>query len=95
MTLHREAAVSDSWKWLLRRAISGGIVVVQVEKVVTRHSLKAHDVKVHSAMIDYVVEGSKEMNVQTWLSSDYHPEWSGEFRVPLSNVSPMRSMSER
>lgn len=89
VTLHREAAVSDQLEMAAATRNSGGIVVVQVEKVVTRHSLKAHDVKVHSAMIDYVVEGSKEMNVQTWLSDDYHPEWSGEYRVPLSNVSPM------
>lgn len=89
VTLHREAAVSDQLEMAAATHNSGGIVVVQVEKVVDRNSLKPHDVKVHGAMVDYVVEGSKEMNVQTWLSNDYHPEWSGEYRVPLSNVPPM------
>jgi propionate CoA-transferase len=89
VTLHREAAISEQLEMAAATRNSGGIVVVQVEKVVTRNSLKPHDVKVHSAMVDYIVEGSKEMNIQTWLSPDYHPEWAGEYRVPLSNAAPM------
>ena len=89
LTLHREAAVSEQLEMAAATRNSGGIVVVQVEKVVTRNSLKPHDVKVHSSMVDYIVEGSKEMNIQTWLSPDYHPEWAGEYRVPLSSSAPM------
>jgi propionate CoA-transferase len=87
--LHREAVVSDQLEMAAATRNSGGIVIVQVDKVIARNSLKPHDVKVHGAMVDYVVEGSRQMSLQTYLSDDYHPEWAGEYRVPLSNVAPM------
>jgi propionate CoA-transferase len=89
MTLHREAVFSDQLEMAAATHNSGGIVIAQVEKVVTRNSLKPHDVKVHGSMVDYIVEGSKELTFQSYLSDDYHPEWSGEYRVPMSNVAPM------
>lgn len=94
VTLHREALFSDQLEMAAATHNSGGIVIAQVEKVVPRNTLKPHDVKVHGSMVDYVVEGRKEMNQQTYLSNDYHPEWSGEYRVPLSNVEPM-ALNER
>jgi len=89
MTLHREAAVSDQLEMAAATHNSGGIVIAQVEELVSRNTLKPHDVKVHSSLIDYIVVGSKKLTFQSYLSDEYHPEWSGEIRVPIANVAPM------
>jgi propionate CoA-transferase len=88
LTLHREAVLSDQLEMAAATHNSGGIVIAQVEEIVNRNTLKPHDVKVHGFMVDYVVKGSKELTFQSYLSDEYHPEWSGEYRVPLAQGEP-------
>lgn len=89
ISLEKEAAVSEQMDLANATRNSGGIVVAQVEKIVQPGSLKAHDVKVHGFMVDYLVVGRPENNIQVWTMEGYHPELSGEFRVPVEAIQPM------
>ncbi|MTJ81366.1 MAG: 3-oxoacid CoA-transferase [Telmatospirillum sp.] len=89
ISMQREAVVSDQLEMAAATHNSGGIVIAQVDQILERNSLKPHDVKIHGSMVDYVVQGSREFSHQSYLSDDYHPEWSGECRVPLTGLAPI------
>lgn len=89
ITLSNEALVGDQLEMASATHNSGGIVVVQVENVVARHTLKPHDVKIHGFMVDYVVVGAREFTQQSYYFDEFHPELCGEYRVPMSSVKPM------
>lgn len=72
----------------------GGIVVVQVEREVEYGSLKPHDVAIPGALVDHVVVADKEGHRQCIAYDDYHPEWCGEARIPLSSL-PYTRLDER
>ena len=64
---------------------SGGIVVVQVEKLVKAGTLDPRLVKVPGIYVDYVVVADPKDHQQT-LDCDYDPALSGEMRNP--DVAP-------
>ncbi|MDR2727191.1 MAG: 3-oxoacid CoA-transferase [Deltaproteobacteria bacterium] len=88
LALTREGAHADHLEMAAATRNSGGIVIAQVEKIVARNTIHAQEVKVHGFMVDYIVEGKPENNVQCWLWSGYRPECSGEVRVPVSAIAP-------
>lgn len=90
ISLSREAVFSDQLEMAAAVHNSGGTVIVQVENIVANGSLKAHDVKIHGFMVDYVVEGKRENNLQSWTSDYYRPELSGEITVPMGAIEPMK-----
>ena len=67
---------------------SGGIVVVQVEKVLARGSIHPKKVRLHHTLVDYVVQAPPEMCAQSF-AANYRPELSGEVRCPVSAIEPM------
>ncbi|WP_317853677.1 acyl CoA:acetate/3-ketoacid CoA transferase [Chakrabartyella piscis] len=67
---------------------SGGIVVVQVERVVKYGTLDPRLVKVPGIYVDYVVVADPEDHQQT-LSCDYDPTLSGEKRAPDVQPAPL------
>ncbi|MCL1939291.1 MAG: hypothetical protein FWG04_01335 [Desulfovibrionaceae bacterium] len=88
LSLSKEAAHADQLEMAAATKNSGGIVIAQVEKIVEANSIPAQEVKVHGFMVDYIVEGKPENNVQCWLWSGYRPECSGELRVPTASSKP-------
>lgn len=90
ISLEKEAVFSDQLEMANATRNSGGIVIAQVEQLVEAGTLKAADVKVHGFMVDYVVIGKKENNLQVWVSEDYRPELSGEHKIPLDEIEPMK-----
>ena len=58
---------------------SGGIVIVQVEKVVETGTLDPKMVKIPGILVDAVVISSKENHMQTFAEA-YNPTYSGETR---------------
>lgn len=46
--------------------------------------------KVHGCFVDYVVVGRPEYSRQHYFDAvPYHPEWTGEVRVPMGALEPM------
>jgi propionate CoA-transferase len=89
LTLEKEACFPEQLEIAAAVHNSGGIVIAHVEKIVARNTLHPHLVKVHGFMVDYVVEGSPEHTFQSYTTgTGYHPEWTGEARVPLSAIKP-------
>ncbi|HBP64635.1 MAG TPA: acyl CoA:acetate/3-ketoacid CoA transferase [Desulfosporosinus sp.] len=65
---------------------SGGIVIVQVERVVQAGSIKARDVKIPGILVDAVVISSRpEFHMQSF-GEQYNPSYSGEIRFPLTEL---------
>ncbi|MDR1359531.1 MAG: 3-oxoacid CoA-transferase [Deltaproteobacteria bacterium] len=95
LTLEKEACFSEQLEIAAAVHNSGGLVVAHVEKVVARHTLHPHLVKIHGFMVDYIVEGSPEHTFQSYTTgTGYRPEWIGEVRIPLSALAPA-PLSER
>lgn len=72
---------------------SGGVVIVQVERVVARGSLHPRAVRVPGILVDAVVVARPENHWQTFGEA-YNPAYTGQVRVPMSSV-PVMELDER
>lgn len=72
---------------------SGGIVIVQVEQVVQKGTLKAKDVQIPGILVDVIVVSRPDRHMQSF-ASQYNPAYSGEMRLPLSALAPL-ALDER
>jgi propionate CoA-transferase len=92
--MEKEALTLEGLAIAMAARNSGGIVIVQVERVAERGSLNPRHVKIPGVLVDCVVVAEKpEYHWQTFVEP-YSPAFSGEIRVPASHVQPM-PMSER
>jgi propionate CoA-transferase len=87
ITMEKEALTLESLAIAMAVRNSGGIVIVQVERIAERHSLPARQVKVPGVMVDCVVVARPENHWQTF-AEPYSPAFSGELRVPLDQSGP-------
>jgi propionate CoA-transferase len=93
VSAEREALVLDSLAMAMAAKNSGGIVVVQVERIVASGSLNPRHVLIPSALVDCVVVARPENHRQTNTTS-YNPAYSGEIKVPTDGVATM-ALDER
>lgn len=89
ISMEREAIHADQLEIAEATHNSGGTVIVQVEKIVSRGTIDPRDVKIHGFMVDYVVVAKPENHPQTFTSDTYLPELTGDVRIPLSGVEKM------
>lgn len=68
---------------------SGGIVIVQVEYLAERGSLRPKDIRIPGVLVDYVVLASDEAACWQSPSEHYDPSLSGQIRKPLRTVAPL------
>ncbi|MFS2138836.1 acyl CoA:acetate/3-ketoacid CoA transferase [Duganella sp. Dugasp56] len=94
VTMEREALTLEALAIAMAAHNSGGIVIVQVERIAERGTLNPRQVKIPGVLVDCVVVAEKpEYHMQTF-AEPYSAAFAGEVRVPLSAVVPM-PLSER
>jgi propionate CoA-transferase len=94
VTMEREALTLEAQAIAMAAHNSGGIVIVQVERIAERGTLSPRQVKIPGVLVDCVVVAEKpEYHMQTF-AEPYSAAFAAEIRVPASSVEPM-GMSER
>lgn len=94
ITMEKEALTLEGLSVATAAHNSGGIVIVQVERVAERGTLNPRQVKIPGILVDYVVVVEKpEYQMQTFAEL-YNAAYSGEIRVPMSSI-PKMELSER
>lgn len=94
ITMEKEALTLDALAIAMAAHNSGGIVIVQVERIAERGSLNPRQVKIPGILVDYVVIAERpEYHMQTFLEQ-YNPAFSGQLKVPVSSI-PIMALSER
>src|SRR5215471_12716596 len=93
VTMEKEALTLEVLAIAMAVRNSGGIVIVQVERIAERGSLHPRHVKIPGILVDCVVEAKPENHWQTF-AVQYDPTFSGEIRARTGSIPPME-MSER
>jgi propionate CoA-transferase len=91
VTMEREALTLESLAIAMAVHNSGGVVIVQVERLAEAHSLSPRQVKLPGVLVDCVVLAEKpEYHLQTF-AEPYSAAFAGELRVPAASVQPMHA----
>ena len=93
ISMEREILIVDALAMAMAARNSGGIVIVQVERIASPGAISSRNVVVPGIMVDYVVVARPEYHMQTF-GTTYRPELSGELRVPLAEIDPL-ALDER
>ena len=93
VTMEKEALTLEVLAIATAAHNSGGIVIVQVERIADRGSLNPRQVKIPGILVDCVVVAQPENHWQTF-AEPYSAAFAGEIRVQTSAIAPM-AMSER
>jgi propionate CoA-transferase len=94
ITMEREALTLEALSIAMAARNSGGLVIVQVERLADRGTLNPRQVKIPGILVDCVCVAEKaEYHMQTF-AEPYSPAFAGEIRVPMNSIAPME-MSER
>lgn len=93
ITMEKEALTLEALAIAMAARNSGGLVIVQVERIAERGSLNPRQVKIPGILVDCVVVSDPEHHWQTF-ATQYDPAFSGEVRKPVGSIPPME-MSER
>lgn len=88
VTMEREALILDNLAQAMAAKNSGGVVIVQVERIAARGSLPIRSVVIPGALVDAVVVAPPELHPQTY-GTTYSPFYSGEMRAPEGAAAPM------
>jgi len=72
---------------------SGGIVVLQVEKVLPKSELNAKLVRLPGIYVDAIVEATPERHMQTF-GVQYNPSYCGDAKASIGSIEPL-AMDER
>ena len=93
ITMEREALTLEALAVATAVHNSGGLVIVQVERVADTGSLSAREVTIPGVLVDCVVISQPEHHWQTF-GTPYSPALSGELRRVRSSIAPME-LTER
>ena len=89
ITTERESSLLELLTIAQAARNCGGIVFVQVERVVPNGTMNPSHVKIPGILVDYIVVAQHpEEHMQTY-AEQYNPSFSGEGRIRLSEVPPM------
>ena len=89
ITMEKEALTLESLSIATAARNSGGIVIVQVERLAESNTLNAREVKIPGILVDCVVVAKPENHWQTF-GEPYSAAFSSELRVVATSLPPMR-----
>ena len=87
-TMEKEACTLDALAIAQAAKNSGGIVILQVEKIVTKGTLDPRLVKIPGILVDAIVEAKPENHMQTF-TTNYNPSFSGEIKIPTESIEKL------
>jgi len=93
VTMEKEALTLEVLAIAMAARNSGGIVIVQVERIADLGTLNPRQVKIPGIFVDYVVVSEPANHWQTF-GEQYNPAYSSEIKVPAKSLRPM-SMGPR
>ncbi|MDE1181580.1 acyl CoA:acetate/3-ketoacid CoA transferase [Paraburkholderia sp.] len=93
ITMEKEALTLEALSIAMAARNSGGIVIVQVERLADSNTLNPRQVKIPGIMVDCVVIAKPENHWQTF-AEPYSAAFSSELRVAASSVASL-PMNER
>jgi propionate CoA-transferase len=88
VTMEREALILDNLAQAMAVRNSGGVVIVQVERVAARGSLNPREVVIPATLVDAVVVAAPENHMQTYATA-YSPAFAGRIRAPSGALPPL------
>ena len=89
ISLEKESLSLENLSLAMAARNSGGVVIVQVERLAQANSIDARHVRIPGFMVDCVVVAEPELHMQTY-ESQYDPALSGEIRAPLKQLKRMK-----
>ncbi|MBU3157889.1 acyl CoA:acetate/3-ketoacid CoA transferase [Clostridium estertheticum] len=92
-TMEKEAVTLDVLSMAQAAKNSGGIVILQVEKVVSNGTLDPRKVKIPGILVDAIVISKPENHMQTY-GEQYNPSYNGEIRMAVDDI-PGLKLDER
>ena len=93
--MEREALTLEALSIAMAAHNSGGLVIVQVERIAERGSLNPRQVKIPGILVDCVVVAERpEDHMQTFAETLIAPAFASEIRVPMRRFRPL-AMGER
>ncbi len=87
ISFEHEAVISEQFSMAAAAHNCGGIVIVQVEDIKPKGSLKAKDCLIHNKLVDYVVIAKPDESLGDYNLPIYRPELTGESKIEI-NIEP-------
>ncbi len=88
ITMEKEALTLEVLALATVAHNSGGLVIVQVERIAQQGTLKPKEVKIPGVLVDAVVVADPKHHWQTFAEV-YNPGFSGELVIPTQSIPPM------
>ncbi len=85
ISMEREALTLEALAIATAVHNSGGIVIVQIERITDRGSIHPRQVKIPGVLVDCIVQARPEHHWQTF-GEPYSPAFTGEVRVPAQAI---------